>query len=113
MFTVHLALLGSAGLKRLAAINHSAAVGAAEVLGAVPGVEVGNDTFFNEFTLRLSEPAGAVADKLAQRGVLGGVPVSRFYPREPELANLLLVAVTETNTEADIAAFAGALGEIL
>ena len=112
-FTVHLALLGSAGLKRLAAINHSAAVGAADVLGAVPGVEVLNHTFFNEFTLRLSKPAGAVADKLALRGVLGGVPVSRFYPREPELANLLLVAVTETNSEADLAAFAGALGEIL
>ncbi|MCH9052575.1 MAG: aminomethyl-transferring glycine dehydrogenase subunit GcvPA [Proteobacteria bacterium] len=108
-FTVHLALLGSAGLKRLAAINHSAAVGAADVLGAVPGVEVLNDTFFNEFTLRLSKPAGAVADELARRGVLGGVPVSRFYPREPELAGLLLVAVSETNSEADIAAFAGAL----
>ncbi|MCH8197819.1 MAG: glycine dehydrogenase, partial [Proteobacteria bacterium] len=106
-------LLGSAGLKRLAAINHSAAVGVADVLGAVPGVEVLNDTFFNEFTLRLSKPAGAVADKLAQRGVLGGVPVSRFYPREPELAGLLLVAVTETNSEADIAAFAGALEALL
>jgi glycine dehydrogenase subunit 1 len=45
--------------------------------------------------------------------VLGGVPLSRFYPERPDLANLLLVAATETTTADDIDLFAHALGEVL
>ncbi|MEE9251446.1 MAG: aminomethyl-transferring glycine dehydrogenase subunit GcvPA [Alphaproteobacteria bacterium] len=112
-FTVHMALLGSAGLEGLARINHARAVSCAEMLAQVPGVELVNETFFNEFTLRLARPAAEVADSLADAGVLGGVPVSRFYPGTPELADLLLVAVSETNTEADMVEFATALREVL
>ena len=32
---------------------------------------------------------------------MAGVPASRLYPERPELADLLLVAVTETATEDD------------
>ena len=112
-FTVHMALLGSAGLEGLARINHARAVSCAEMLAQVPGVELVNETFFNEFTLRLARPAAEVVDSLADAGVLGGVPVSRFYPGAPELADLLLVAVSETNTEADMVEFATALREVL
>ncbi len=83
------------------------------MLAQVPGVELVNETFFNEFTLRLARPAAEVVDALADAGVLGGVPVSRFYPAAPELADLLLVAVSETNTEADMVEFATALREVL
>ena len=44
---------------------------------------------------------------------MAGVPVSRLEPGRPELANLLLVAATETVTDEDIAAFAEALGASL
>ena len=44
---------------------------------------------------------------------MAGVPVSRLEPDRPELANLLVVAATETVTDADIAAFATALEEAL
>jgi glycine dehydrogenase subunit 1 len=37
--------------------------------------------------------------------------VSRFYPTYPELADLLTIAATETNTEAEMDAFAAALKE--
>ena len=38
-FTIHLSLLGEAGLRRLARINHANAVKLADALGKVPGVE--------------------------------------------------------------------------
>jgi glycine dehydrogenase subunit 1 len=112
-FAVHLALLGEAGFTRLAALNHAAAVGLAERLERVPGVSILSDTFFNEFALRLSRPAAPVVDALAARGVLAGVPASRFWPDRPALADLLLVAATELNTEDEMDALAAALREHL
>jgi len=45
--------------------------------------------------------------------VLGGVPVSRLYPNDAALKNLLLVAATETVSDDDIAAYEAALKEVL
>lgn len=108
-FCIHMALLGDEGFRRLAMLNHKAAVALAGKLGGIPGVEVLNDTFFNEFTLRLAVPAGPVVETLAKDGILCGVPLSRFYPQQPKLADLLLVAATECTTEADMDALASAL----
>jgi glycine dehydrogenase subunit 1 len=112
-FTIHLALLGEAGFGRLARLNHAAACSLADRLAALPGVNVVNRSFFNEFVVRLPKPAAPVVDELAARGILGGVPLSRFYPGRDDLANLLLVAATETVTDDDIDRFAHALGEVL
>src|SRR3977135_2117675 len=59
-FTIHMSLLGEAGLRRLARINHANAVALAKALGAIKGVKVLNDTFFHEFTIRgpSNAPAG-------------------------------------------------------
>jgi glycine dehydrogenase subunit 1 len=112
-FTIHMTLLGEAGLRRLAQINHANAVQLADMLAEVPGVEVLNETFFNEFTIRVPGDAAKVIEKLAARGVLGGVPVSRLEPDQPELADLIVVASTEVNTDEDRAAYARALREVL
>jgi glycine dehydrogenase subunit 1 len=112
-FTIHLALLGEAGLVRLARLNHAAAVGLAERVQRVPGVQVVNHAFFNEFALRLPCPAAPVVEALAERGVLAGIPISRLYPDRAELATLLLVAATETATEADMERLAQGLAEVL
>ena len=112
-FTMHLTLLGEAGLRRLAEANHAAAATAAKRLAQVPGVGLVNPAFFNEFTLRLPREARPVVRTLAERGVLGGVSLGRLYPGEGGLENGLVVAVTETTTEADVEAFAAALGEVL
>jgi glycine dehydrogenase subunit 1 len=111
-FTIHMTLLGEAGLSRLARINHANAVKLADQLAAVSGAEVLNKTFFNEFTLRLAKPAAEVVERLAEKGVLAGVPVSRLLPGAG-LDNLLLVASTEVNTDDDRAAFVAALKEVL
>jgi len=112
-FTIHLALLGETGLKRLACLNHAAAVKLAERIEAVPGVRLVNRAFFNEFAVRLPRPASEVVDRLAERGILAGVPASRFYPSRNELADLLLVAATELTTDADIDRLEGGLREML
>ena len=112
-FSIHMALLGGTGLKRLAALNHAGAVRLAERLSALPEVTLVTHRFFNEFTLRLPIPAAQAVEALARRGVLGGVPVSRLEPERDDLADHLIVAVTETNREADFDRFAVALPEVI
>ena len=96
-FTIHLSLLGEEGLTRLAELNHAMASTFADMIAQVPGCRVLNESFFNEFTVELPFPAAALVDKMAKVPILAGVPVSRLYPDNPELENLLLVAVTELN----------------
>jgi len=110
-FTIHMTLLGEAGLSRLARINHANAVKLADALSGIAGVEVLNDNFFNEFTVRLPRPAAQVVEDLARKGVLAGVPVSRLLPGAG-LDDLLLVASTEVNTDDDRAALVRALKEV-
>ncbi|MES1985663.1 MAG: aminomethyl-transferring glycine dehydrogenase subunit GcvPA [Pseudomonadota bacterium] len=112
-FSIHMTLLGEKGLADLAALNHGRAVQTAEALEKVPGVTVVNDSFFNEFTVTLNKDAREVARTLADRGILGGVSLGRLFPDAVDLANGLIVAVTETTTEEDIDALCAALKEIL
>jgi glycine dehydrogenase subunit 1 len=101
--------LGEAGLTRLAELNHAKALDLADRLQALEGVEVLNDTFFNEFTVRLPRSAADAVEAMAGHGVLGGVPVSRLYPGAPEMEPLLLVAATESNGDGDMDALTAAL----
>ena len=71
-----------------------------------------NDTEV-DFTIRVPDSAAEVIEKLAGKGVLGGVPASRLYPDNPSLADLIIVASTEVNTHEDRAAYAKALKEVL
>jgi glycine dehydrogenase subunit 1 len=108
-FTVHLSLLGEQGMAQLAALNHAHASLLADKLGAIKGVELLTDAFFNEFALRLPRDAASVVDALVAKGVLGGVPGGRLWPGNADMANLLIVAATETNTQAEMDLFASAL----
>jgi glycine dehydrogenase subunit 1 len=111
-FSIHLTLLGAVGLARLAKINHANAIHLADRLSAIPGVEILNRHFFNEFTMRTRRPAAELIEALARRGVVGGLPVSRLLP-SAGLDDLVVVASTETNTDEDRAAYAAALAECL
>ncbi len=100
-------LLGEKGLRQLAAHqSRKRACAAADRLARVPGVELVNDSFFNEFTLRLPGEARPVVRTLAEQGVLGGVSLGRLYPGAEALQNGLVVAVTETSSEEDVEALA-------
>ncbi|OYY13729.1 MAG: glycine dehydrogenase (aminomethyl-transferring) [Rhizobiales bacterium 35-68-8] len=111
-FTIHMSLLGEAGLTRLARINHAHACDLADRLAALEGVTVLNTSFFNEFTIRVPGKAADVIEALAGKGILGGAPYSRLAPKAG-LDDLILVAATETTTQDDRAAFAAALKEVL
>ena len=111
-FSIHLALLGGVGLRRLANVNHANAVQLADRLSAVPRVEILNTHFFNEFTVRTPRPAADLIEALARRGVIGGLPVSRLLP-DAGLDDCIVVASTEVNSDDDRAAYASALAECL
>ena len=112
-FSIHLTLLGEKGLRELAALNHARACAAAARLTQIPGVELVNTSFFNEFTLRLPKEARPVVRAMADRGVLGGVSLGRLYPDDGDIERGLVVAVTETVSDADIETFATTLAEAL
>ncbi|HXH28443.1 MAG TPA: glycine dehydrogenase, partial [Candidatus Polarisedimenticolia bacterium] len=64
---------------------------------------------FNEFVVTLPVPAEAAVGELAARGLLPGVPLSRFLPdRERDL----LVCVTEVNPRREIDRLASELARL-
>ena len=112
-FSIHMTLLGEKGLRQLAAENHRLACLAADRLAKVPGVKVINDAFFNEFTVTLGQDARKVVRALTEQDILAGVSLGRLYPASPDLAEGLVIAVTETTSEEDIETLASALEQVL
>ncbi len=112
-FSIHLTLLGGAGLTRMAQSSHARAVATARRLQRIAGVSLINHTWFNEFAVRLPRRAADVVEELARRGILGGVPLSRLCPDRPDLADVLLIAASECTDPDDIAALGAALEEVL
>jgi len=106
-FTIHITLLGDAGITRLAALNHEAACDLADKLEKVEDVEIITETFFNEFAVRLPGSAADAVQHMADNGVLGGVPLSRLEPSADP--NILLVCATETGCVEDRDAMVAAL----
>jgi len=107
-FSVHMSLLGGAGLERLARLNHARALTLRSALAAIPGLEILTPRLFNEFAVRLPGRADALVEALARRGVIAGVPFSRLDP-DAGMDDVLLVCATETTTAEDIAIFSEAL----
>ena len=112
-FSIHMTLLGEKGLRDLATLNHANACVAADRLAQIPGVELVNTSFFNEFTLKLPKEARPVVRAMADKGVLGGVSLGRLYPDDGMIECGLVVAVTETVSAEDIETFATTLAEVL
>lgn len=103
-FTVHMSLLGEDGFKRLATLNHEAACRLADALGDIEGVDVENESFFNEFVITLPKAASEVIDDLVTCGIIGGYDLGE---------NRMLVTATEMTPDVDIQEFTRILAEIL
>ncbi|NCO57438.1 MAG: aminomethyl-transferring glycine dehydrogenase [Nitrospirae bacterium CG18_big_fil_WC_8_21_14_2_50_70_55] len=104
--TIHTALLGPAGLARVAAACAEGGARLRTALLAIDGVEaVGEPPHFREFAVRLPVAAEEFVATLAKRGLLAGVPLARWDADRP---NDLLVAVTEKRSEAELAAYVAA-----
>ncbi len=105
--TVFLSLLGRQGLREMAEQNLAKAAYARTRLAALPGVALPFAApSFNEFVITCRQPADQVLAALEAKGILGGIPLGNDYP---ELADAILVCVTEQHRRADIEALAAAL----
>lgn len=111
-FTAHMTLLGGAGLRKLAILNHERMLHLVSRLEAETGLKPNNDMFFNEITIELPTPAAPVVETLAQNNIIAGVPVSRLLPNA-KMDNQLLLAATETVTDRDIDILISALKEVM
>jgi len=112
-FSIHLSLLGEDGFTQLAKINHQKAIDLSKAIESLDEVELINETFFNEFTLKLPKPAISIVEEMANKGVLAGVPVKRLIPHDIDMENMLIVAATELTTNSDIEKFVTCLRETL
>lgn len=109
--TIHMSLLGSAGLEKVAAASQTQTSALVAALTRIKGVKLAfSGPRFHEAVLQLDRKPGEVLEALAQRGIVGGYDLSRQYP---ELGNALLVCATETRTDEDIAAYAAAMTEVM
>jgi glycine dehydrogenase subunit 1 len=109
--TIHMALLGPAGLQRVASTSMANLASLRAQLAKVPGVKAAfTGAHFHECVLTLDRPVAPVLAALSREGVLGGFDLSKDYP---ELGHALLVCATETKTGADLARYAQALGAVL
>ncbi len=106
---VHCSLLGKRGLREVALQSHAKAEYVKGEIAKIPGwwIPFRGQTF-NEFTVEAPEPAAPLLSRLARRGILAGVPLSRW---EPSSENRFLVAVTELNTREEMDLLIAALSE--
>ena len=105
--TIHMALLGADGLRRVASASCANTQALVEKLRSIPGVKLAfNTPRFHEAVLQLPQPAAAVLAKMQALGVLGGYDLSAHYP---QLDNAILVCATETKTATDLQRYADTL----
>ncbi|GHS97360.1 putative glycine dehydrogenase (decarboxylating) subunit 1 [Planctomycetales bacterium] len=107
---VYLTVMGKTGFRQTAELCLQKAAYARAQLGAVPGAElVFGGAHFNEFVLRLDRP---VMDLFRAFGhqFEPGIRLGRWYP---QLAQCLLISVTELNRRSDIDLYAARLREFM
>ena len=105
--TIYMSLLGYEGLARVASTSHQNSRRLLEAVTKLEGVERAYDTpYFHEVVVKLSKPIEPVLEAMQEQGILGGFDLGQAYP---ELANHLLVCVTETKTASDLDAYAQAM----
>ena len=98
--TVYMSLVGKHGLKQVAKLNYDKAHYAADQISKIKGFElIDLGPFFNEFVVRSPIPTKELNALLLDYDILGGYDLSIDYP---ELANHMLIAVTEMNSKDDI-----------
>lgn len=106
--TIYMSLLGSTGLRNVAANCIKNTDTLKQKLSSVEGLKVLFDgAGFHEFVIQLdSANASEVIERMAAKDIVAGVDISNDYP---ELGQALLLCVTETKTETDLDYFVGNL----
>ena len=98
--SIYLAVVGPTGLRQAAELSTRKAHYAAERLAEIPGISLAFDgPFFKEFAIRVTGDPVAILERVGRDGYHGGIALGRWYP---ELADAILIAVTEKRTKAEI-----------
>jgi glycine dehydrogenase subunit 1 len=107
--SVYLTYMGPEGLRQIAEVSYERAHALADRLTAIPGFELAfpDRHFLNEFPIRMFHVEQSLA-RLRAAGILGGLPVSRWYP---ELEDVAVFCCTEVNDVAAIDSLVEALDQ--
>jgi glycine dehydrogenase subunit 1 len=107
--SVAMTALGKKGVREIAAANLQKAHYAKTAFKEA-GFEVIHDGYsFNEFVVKLNKPVKEINQDLLEKGIIGGYDLGRDYP---ELANHMLVAVTEQRSKEEIDTFVKEVGDL-
>lgn len=107
--SVAMTALGKKGVREMAAANIQKAQYAKSAFKKF-GFEVVFEGYsFNEFVIKLNQPVKEINQKLLQKGFIGGYDLGRDYS---ELANHMLIAVTELRTQEEIDTFVKEMGDL-
>ncbi|MES9947948.1 MAG: aminomethyl-transferring glycine dehydrogenase subunit GcvPA [Candidatus Thiodiazotropha sp.] len=109
--TIHMTLMGSEGLQRVAGASHANTDKLTHALTSLHGVEsVFSGAVFHERVVRLPIAAKKALRALAAHNVLGGFDLSDDYP---ELGDAILVCATELRTDSDLENYRSKLERII
>lgn len=110
--TVWMSALGKQGFRELAETCVQKAHYLAREVCRIPGLSLAypDDPFCFEFALNVGRSANEVRDRMLEHGILAGLPLGDYYP---DMANCLLIAVTEVRTRSELDAFVTALARVV
>ena len=104
---VYLSTLGRQGVQHVAELNARKAHYARQRIASLPGYRIAFDApTFNEFVVRCPADPEEINRRLYEHGILGGLPLARFYPG---LSDGWLVCVTESRSRDEIDELVGHL----
>jgi glycine dehydrogenase subunit 1 len=109
--SIYLAAVGPKGLREAAELSTRKAHYAAERLATVPGLSLAlPGPFFKEFVVRSKKDPVQILAEVGRLGYHGGIALGQWYP---DLADGILVAVTEKRTKGEIDGLVEAYGKAL
>jgi len=111
--SIYLAVMGPKGIaeigEQMVANSHYALKRMKEEGLSAP---VFSGYFFNELSVRTRTDSISLSRKLLDYGILGGLPMLRFFPGNQELSNVSLFAFSELHTESDIARLVSSIKKV-
>lgn len=108
---IYMASLGKTGLREIARLNYEKAEFAKSLLSKIKGVSVKQSSpTFNEFTVVLPKNPVEVVAAMIEKGFAAGFPLGRYYK---DMADYMIVAVTEKRTKEEIVRYAESLESVL
>jgi glycine dehydrogenase subunit 1 len=90
---IHMATLGSTGLRQLAKLNYDKAAYLRAGLVAAGATQLFSGPVFNEFALAFDTDFEPQRERLLEKGIVAGLPLAPYYP---DLGNAYLFCATET-----------------